>query len=145
MTYDRGAERLFEAVVAACDPQAGFAARVEAGLRSSLSLLAADPTLARTLAVHAGVGEQVMRRHQYWQERFAALLGAAANVLDSPGPDFREPTLIGGISWLIAQQVLAGEAESLERQLPGLLEFVLVFYLDPDEVAPIAGAARTAG
>jgi hypothetical protein len=136
MSYDRGAARLFDALVATCDPQADFAARVEAGLRSALSFLAADPSLARALTVRVGVGEEVLRRHQHWQERFAVLLGGAATALDNrPDLDFVEPILIGGVLWLIGQQVLAGEAEDLERQLPGLLEFVLVFYLDRDEIA----------
>lgn len=142
MTYDRGAERLFDAVVATCDPKADFAARVEAGLRAGLSLLAAEPSLARTLTVRAGVGEEGLRRHRYWQERFAVLLGGAATaVAPHPALDFIEPILIGGVLWLIGQQVLAGEAEDLERQLPGLLEFVLVFYLDRDEIAQLPNAA----
>lgn len=57
------------------------------------------------------------------------LLGGAATTLDShPDLDFVEPTLVGGISRLIARQVLAGEAEDLERLLPAILEFVFAFY-----------------
>jgi hypothetical protein len=144
--YDHGAKRLLEAIAATCDPRAGFAARVEAGLRSSLSLLAGDPVLARTLTVEADFDEQALYRRQHWQERCSVLLADAAMSLEShPDLDFMELTLIGGISSLIAQRVVAGEAENLEQLLPGLLEFVLIFYLGPAEVARIARAAHTAG
>jgi hypothetical protein len=143
--YDRGAERLFAAITATCDPQAGFAARVEAGLRSGLSLLAGDSVLARTLTVEVEFDMQALHRRRHWQERCAALLADAATSLEShPDLDFMETTLIGGISSLIAQRVVAGETENLEQLLPSLLEFVLVFYLGPAEVARIARAARTA-
>jgi hypothetical protein len=143
--YDRGAERLFDAIAATCDPRAGFAARVEAGLRAGLSFLARDPILARTRVVEAELDEQALRRRQHWQERGSELLRGAALSLEShPDLDFMERTLIGGISSLIAQQVVAGEAGNLELLLPGLLEFVLIFYLGPAEVARIARAARTA-
>jgi hypothetical protein len=127
--YDRGAERLFEAIVATCNPRADFAARVEAGLHASLSLLAADPNLARTLTFRAELSDDALLRRRHWHERYAVLLGGAATTLDRP-PDLDsvELTLIGGISHLIARQILAGEAEDLERLLPGILEFAFAFY-----------------
>lgn len=140
--YDRGAERVFDAVLATCDPGAGFAVRVEEALRSSLSVLAADPVLTRTLTVSSGLDEDALRRQRHWHLRFAALLDGAAAELDGhPGPDFMGPTLIAGVSHLLAQQVLAGGAEDLKHLLPSLLEFVLVFYLDSEEAARLARAA----
>ena len=137
--YDRKAARLFEAGIAACDPKADFATRVAIALRSCLSLLAADPTLARMLIVSAELSEETLRRRQYWLERYAVLLGAAATSLDDhPGVEFMELTLVSGVSYLIARQVLLGKTEDLEQQLPSLLEFILVFYMDRDEAARIA-------
>lgn len=146
LTYDRGAEPVFEAVVATCDPKADFAARVAAGLRSCLSLLAADPARARTLTVSAELSEEALRRRQHWLERYSVLLGAAATSLDDhPSVDFMELPLVSGVSYLVAQQVLLGKAKDLEQQLPSLLKFILVFYLDRDEAARLAREASSAG
>ena len=130
--YERGAERLLEAVVSACDPQADFAARVEAGLSAGLSLFAADPGLARLLVVRTELSEEAIGGHRRWQERCATLLREAAASLDlPPTPPFLERLLIAGVFSLIAEPVHAGKAEELGRLLPDLLEFVLVFYADP--------------
>jgi hypothetical protein len=45
-----GAGRLLEAIASACDPEATFVARLQAGLATSLAFLAAEPALARLLA-----------------------------------------------------------------------------------------------
>jgi len=143
--YDRGAERLLEAVSSACDARADFVERVESGLRAALALLATDSALARLLTgdIYAG-GEEAALRRQHWLERYGALLRAAAE--DTPDtlahPHFVEPAVMMGICWQISRRVIDGQTEQLEQLLPDLLEFTLVYYLDVGDAIRIAQARR---
>src|SRR6476646_1034041 len=80
-TYERQAARLFDAVREACEPQVGFAARMEAGLGAALELFAGEPKLARDLLLppHDGAVEERSRCRQRWIERFGGLLRGAAD------------------------------------------------------------------
>ena len=146
-TYpDRAAECLLEVIVGACDSDADLAANVESGLRAALAFFAADSSAARLLTVEPyAAGEDAARRHQHWLERFGNLLrDAAEKGSDAPShPDFVEPTIVAGIGWQISRYVLADRAEQLERLLPDLLEFTLIFfYLDSAEASRVARVAR---
>lgn len=145
--FERGAERLLEVVTAACDTGADFVGRVESALRAGLALLAEDPALARllTIGIYSG-GEEAAVRKRYWLERHGALLRrAAADTLDMPAhPEFVEPAIAAGVWGQICRGVLDGQVEQIERLLPDLLEFVLVYYLDAEEAGRIAGPAREA-
>ena len=104
--YERGAQRLHDAIATSCDPREPFAERVQAALRAALALLAADPTLARLLTVEPCLGsELVIRRHQRWQKRYGALLrrAAAESPEASSHPSFLEPALIGGLRFQVAR------------------------------------------
>lgn len=141
----RGDERLHKAIVASYVPGAGFAERVEAALRATLALFAADPALARLLTVEPCLGDKVaIECHQRWKKRYSALLRHAA--ADSPlaltHPPFLEPILIDCIRSQISRSVLAGETAELPALIPDLLEFVLVYYLDPLETASQIRALR---
>ncbi len=134
-TYERQAARLFDAVRGACDPGLGFAAQVEACLRVTLDLLAAEPQLARDLllTLPGGAGEEIARCQHRWSNRYCDLLrhAVAADSLHTPDVDSLEPVLIGGVISLISREVATGEPERLPQLLPALLEFLLVFYLAP--------------
>ncbi|HEX3733556.1 MAG TPA: hypothetical protein VHU86_00230 [Solirubrobacterales bacterium] len=145
--YERAARSLLGLTEAACESRADFAGKAEAALRAGLAFLAANPGLASLLTVEpyaTGEGELPMI-HQRWLERFGALLGDAA--LHEPDafahPDFVDPTIVAGVCGQIAGRVVAAQAEQLELLLPDLLEFTLIFYLDPLEVRRIARATRS--
>jgi hypothetical protein len=143
--YERGAERLRATIVAACERGAAFPARVEAALRATLALLAAEPELARLLAVQPhGAGADAHHCYREGLKRYGALLrrAAASDPQASVQPDFLEPAVIAGIVWQIARSLLADGPEALEGLLPALLEFVLVYYLDPAQATRIARSAR---
>lgn len=136
--YESGAERLLDEIAVACESGGSFPQRLEAALRATLELFAAEPELGLLLTVRPFAGDELaMRRHERWQERFADLLRAAA--ASSPSaythPPFVEPTLIAGIRWQISTRLADGGAERLEDLLPGLLEFVLVCYFGPQDAA----------
>jgi hypothetical protein len=145
--YERGAERLLEAIGVAGEPGAGFAEQVEVALRATLALFAADPELARLLAVWPyGAGEEAVRCYQQGLERYGSLLRrtAASDPEASIQPNLVESALIGGIAWQITRRLLDDGAESLEDLLPDLLEFVLVYYYGPGEGRRLARTAPDA-
>ena len=132
--YDRGAERLLRTIALACDPRAGFAEQVEAALGVTLALFAAEPDLARLLALPPfGGDEEVMRCRHRWLRRYGAMLrrAAAGQPKAAAHPPLLEPTLIGGIYFQISRYLLDDRAEQLQDLLPDLREFLLVYYLGP--------------
>lgn len=101
-------ERLLEEVDRVCaeGPGAGRTAeaRLRAGVRTALSLLAADAPSARLLSVEVlAAGAEGMRRHDVAVEAFTARLRV-------------DWALVAGAFSLVGRLVMAGEAE----RLPGL-------------------------
>jgi hypothetical protein len=144
--YERGAERLLRFIEAGHDPEGGFPKQVEAALRATLALFAADPALARLLAVRPyGAGDEAICRYQRGLKRYGALLrrAAASDPRASIQPDFVEPALVGGIAWQITRHLFAEGAESLEDLLPDLLEFVLAYYYEPVDAVRLTQATLT--
>ena len=143
-SYERGAERLLEAVTAACEPGAGFAEQVEATLRATLALFAADPELGGLLTVRPFDGDdEAIGCYLRCQQRLGELLAAAA-ARDPTAylhPPFVAPALVAGACWRISQPLQAGEVEHLEEDLlPDLLQFVFVSYFGAEQAGRLAGA-----
>lgn len=137
--YEAGAERLLGEITAACESATNFPQRVEAALRATLELFAAEPELGLLLTISpAAEDELAARRHERWQERFGNLLRAAASRSPSAGahPPFVEPILIAGLRWQIASRLITDGAEDLEDLLPGLMEFLLACYFGPYDIVP---------
>jgi hypothetical protein len=150
VSVEAGAGRLFALVSDACSGTEDLPARLEAGLRAALAMLAADPDLAGLLTVPPFPSrgqEESVRADQSWIERFGELLSEAAasdqrtTTSDLP---LLAPFLIGAVRFEIGRQVLAGEAADLPNLLPGLLEVLLAFYFEPGEARLLARAALAA-
>lgn len=126
---EREATRLYRAVRAACGGAGEFPERVDAGLAAALSFLAADPDLARDLALLEG-DAQALAAQRRWVAKFGELLrGAAADLPGAiGGPRFREAFLIEGARLQIGRRVLAGEAARLQELRPDLLDVFLAYY-----------------
>lgn len=105
--------RLLEEVDRACAAEVGEA-RVRAGARTALVLLAADPPTARLLTVEVlALGPEGIERNDTAIAAFAQRLGA-------------EWSRVAGIAMLIGKRVLAGDAASLpelEDELVALADF----------------------
>jgi hypothetical protein len=143
VSYECAAEHLLGTITAACEPQADFAEQVQAALRAALALFAAESDLARLLTAAPHPADEIaIRRHQRAKERYGAMFRRAAGADPNLQTNslFLEPLLIGGISFQVSRRVLAGRADRLPQFLPGLLEFILTFYLDPPQVARNARA-----
>jgi hypothetical protein len=142
--YDRDAVRLLLAVDGGCEPGAPFPTQVEASLAALLTLFDSDPALARRLTSldrPPPLGARACR----WKALFAARLRASAER--APGlrlpPPFVEPILIDGLAYRLGRE-LRSDSPDLLALLPSMLEFVLVYYLDPAEFDPLIATARTA-
>ena len=142
-SYERGAERLLETVAAACEPGAAFPEQVEATLRATLALLAAEPELGRLLTVRPfDGGEETIDCYLRWQRRSGELLAtaAASDPAAYVHPPFVAPALVSGICWRISQRLQAEGAEHLEDLLADLLEFVFVSYFGAEQADRLARA-----
>ncbi len=107
--------RLLEEVDRAC-AQGGEEAKVRAGVRSVLSLFAADPPTARLLTVEImALGPEGVERNDAAIEAFVSRLGGGGeSSRGAPAPAARW-ALVAGISMLIGKRVMAGEAAELPK------------------------------
>lgn len=93
--------RLLEEVDSACSSAAEWEAKVRAGLRAVLALLAADPPTARLLTVEVlALGPAGAVRNDAMIEAFATRLRV-------------EWPLVAGAAMLVGKRVMAGEAAAL--------------------------------
>jgi len=140
--YERGAERLRDAIAVAAEPGADFADRVEAALRAALALFAGDPALAHLLVVRPFAGDvEALACYERWQRRCAeALRTAAAEDADAyEHPPFFEPALVSDLCAQLARQ-LAADPARLEDLAPGLLELLRACYFGPERTARLVDA-----
>jgi hypothetical protein len=140
---DPAAERLFSVVRDACATECGLPARLAAGLRAALGMLAAEPELAYELTVAPWLDSDdgALDAQRAWMARFGDLLLDA--VADDPRTTpsrlpFLATFLIGGVRFQIGRLVLNGEATDLLRILPGTLEALLAYYFEPGEPRSLA-------
>jgi AcrR family transcriptional regulator len=132
LLHERCQERLFATLSVPCEPaEADLAELLRRSLGAGLELLAAEPAMARLLALEApAAGGAIAERHHRWLGRYADLLAAAA----APLPAARRPsrstelTIVGGIVSRVAQWVLAGWVDRLPELGPELAEVVLSFH-----------------
>jgi hypothetical protein len=142
---EAGARRLFEHVRGACGGGEDLPARLEAGLRAALGMLAAEPELASLVTVEPYLDreEGAFDALREWIGRFAGLLRDAtasdprANTAE---PSYLAPFLIGGVRFQIGRMVINGESSDLLRLLPGTLEALLAYYFEPGEPRTLARA-----
>jgi hypothetical protein len=145
--FDHAATRLLGAILTPNVPTAVFACRVEAGLAAALELLDREPDLARVLLADAGA-DPILREHQAgWGQTYADLLSEAAFGASelSPPPRFAELSLVAALRWQLRRAFRSAEPTALLELLPPALELILLYYIEPAEVAPLIGALRASG
>jgi AcrR family transcriptional regulator len=103
--------------------------RIEGGLAAFLGFVAERPTLARMCMVEAlSATPATTKRYEDALETFVQLTRDALPQ-DEGLPDTIAETLVGGVAWIVYQQIRRGEAERAEDLLPELTEFMFVPYL----------------
>jgi AcrR family transcriptional regulator len=103
--------------------------RIEGGLAAFLGYVAEQPTLARMCMIEAlSATPATTRRYEDALEAFVEMTKRALPK-DERLPDTIAETLVGGVAWIVYQQIRRGEAEMAEDLLPELAEFMLAPYL----------------
>jgi len=144
--YDTVMEQLRERVDSAYQEQEEWPQAIRAGIAAMLSLLAAEPNLARLSMVEALVaGPVVVERYDAAIRSLVPYLEAgrenrSPEVLARLSPTTEE-ALVGGMVSLISRRIIADRTADLEQLLPDLVEFALTPYLGGSEAAQVAQAA----
>jgi AcrR family transcriptional regulator len=112
----------------ACDATGGaWQQRIESGLAAFLRCVAERPAAARMCMIEAlSATPAASTRYDAAVREFVAMLklNAPAGAL----PETIEETLVGGVSWILSQQIRRGEATRAADLLPELSEFLLSPY-----------------
>jgi len=115
--------------------EGGWEERVQAGLAAFLRYVAEEPALARMCLIEAlSATPAATERYEEAMQRFVELTRRTVPD-DDQLPETIEETLVGGVAWIVYQQIRRGETEKAEALLPELSEFML---------APFHGAAEAA-
>jgi AcrR family transcriptional regulator len=140
-TYDLAAGWLCERVEGAASGEEEWPSRVRAGATEALRLLAANPDLARLIAVEALQAGPAARRHR---QACIARLADALRVERPRAADLPtdlEELLVGGTLAYVARYVDSGRTEHLPEATAELVHCLLAPYLDPAESRRIAHQA----
>ena len=128
--FDAGRDEVLRRVEeAGADNEEDWQDRVESGLAAFLGFVAEQPTLARMCMIEAlSATPATTRRYEDALETFVGLTKQAL-PRDERLPDTIAETLVGGVAWIVYQQIRRGEAERAEDLLPELTEFMMAPYL----------------
>jgi len=103
--------------------------RVEGGLAAFLGWVAENPALARMCMIEAlSATPEATRRYEDALEAFVELARGALPS-DERLPETIAETLVGGVAWIVYQQIRRGDAAHAEDLLPELNEFMMAPYL----------------
>ena len=122
------------AVEEACERTEGPEEQVTAGLEALLDYVAEHPAASRMCMVEAiSATRSSARLYDGGMHSFVELLRKSA--LDRRDlPETIEESLVGGVAWILQQQIRRGEAEQAADLLPELSQFVLSPYLGVEKV-----------
>ena len=127
--FDNAVEEALQQAEEACRQAAGeWIDRVAAGLRALLLYVAENPASARMCLVEAvSATPAASERYDDALRRFVELL--RRNAPTGTGlPDTIEETLVGGVTWILHQQIRRGATEQALDLMPELLGFLLSPY-----------------
>jgi AcrR family transcriptional regulator len=124
--------------------EGGWEERIEAGLAAFLDYVAEEPALARMCMIEAlSATPAATQRYEDAMQRFVEL--TRRNVpRDESLPETIEETLVGGVAWIVYQQIRRHEADKAPDLLPELSEFMLAPWLADSSQWRDSRAAGTA-
>ena len=133
--YDNAVEVLVRRVLSAYESEQRWPDRARAGLAALLELLAEEPALARLALVDVGAaGPGAQRRYRAAIQRLTPLFEEGRDF--APGgrslPPNTSRMAIGGVTGLISDALLDGNADGLPGLLSDLLFATLVPYIGPN-------------
>ena len=126
---DSSLEEMRASVEATCEATRSWQEGVTAGLEALLSFVARNPATARMCMVEAlSATPSSASRYDAGMREFVDLLRRSVSR-EGDLPDTLEESLVGGVSWILQQQIRRGEADRALDLLPELSQFVLSPYL----------------
>jgi AcrR family transcriptional regulator len=132
--FDSVVDVLMRRIVFAYEAEERWPQRARAGLETLLETLAEEPALARLAMVDvSSVGPAAQRRHRVAMQRLTPLFDEGRDFAPRGHrlPANTSRMAVGGVSGLIADELLANRAERLPELLDDLLFAVLVPYIGP--------------
>lgn len=136
--YDGAVDVLVRRVVAAYESEQRWPQRSRAGLQALLETLAAEPDLARLALVDIGAaGPVAQRRYRAAVQRLTPLFEEGRDFARGGRnlPANTSRMAAGGVTGLIADELVAGRAEQLPGLLSDALFATLVPYIGPQAAA----------
>jgi AcrR family transcriptional regulator len=136
--FDAGVDEAIRRVEEDCAKvEGGWEEQVQAGLAAFLRYVAEQPALARMCMIEAlSATPAATERYERAVQRFVELTKRAVPHNDQL-PETIEETLVGGVAWIVYQQIRRDETEKAEDLLPELSDFMLAPFHN-------AGEAETA-
>lgn len=137
VAFDTAVDELFQRIEAACaEAEDDWEERVQVGLASFLRYVAENPARARMCMIEAlSATPAATERYEQTMQRFVELVKRTVPQ-DDRLPETIEETLVGGVAWIVYQQIRRDETAGAEDLLPELSEFML---------APFHGVAEAGG
>jgi AcrR family transcriptional regulator len=136
--YDGTVELLVRRVMSAYESEQRWPERAAAGLGALLEALAEEPRLARLSLVDIGsAGPAAQRHYRTAVQRLTPLFEEGRDFAENGRglPANTSRMAIGGVTGLIADQLLADRAKELPSLLSDALFATLVPYIGPDAAA----------
>jgi AcrR family transcriptional regulator len=127
--FDAAVEEAVRRVEEACGAtEGGWEERAEAGLAAFLGYVAEDPALARMCLIEALSATPATTKR--YEDALQGFVEMAERVLpqDERLPETIAETVVGGVVWIVYQQIRRQETEQAEDLLPELAEFMLAPY-----------------
>jgi AcrR family transcriptional regulator len=137
---DASLAELKAAVEEACAEHEGsWAGGVEAGIGALLGFIAEKPAAARMCLIESisATGSSTKRYHKAIEDFVAILARQAPRRRDLPATI--EESLVGGVTWILQQQLRRGDGAGPAELLPELSQFVLSPY---QGVRKVGGTGR---
>jgi AcrR family transcriptional regulator len=124
--FDAAVDEAIERIEAECAAVEGeWEGRVRAGLAAFLRYVAENPAMARMCMIEAlSATPAATERYERAMQRFVELTRRSVPK-DERLPETIEETLVGGVAWIVYQQIRREETERLEDLLPELSDFML--------------------
>jgi AcrR family transcriptional regulator len=127
--FDTAIDELTGQIEEACAEAEGeWIDRVAAGLRALLAYVAEHPAMARMCVIEAVSATPTASDHYDEAVRRFVTLLRGATPSETGLPETIEDTLVGGVAWILHQQIRRGGAEQAVDLTPELLGFVLSPY-----------------
>ncbi len=142
-TFDAALDEALRRVEGACaEVEGDWEKRIEVGLAAFLGYVAEQPALARMCMIEApAITRAATQRYEEAMQRFVEL--TRHNLPRSERlPETIDETLIGGVAWIVNQQIRRDETEQAEDLLPELAEFVAAPFLHALQSGPESVRAR---